>query len=187
MRTGSTPAEKFQVASALNASVRMPLLPRELLKAKGSETVIRVGHTVAATRLAQSDDQAILTYQRWRTELLAAREDFKVNTRKPLRARLTARGKRPVIAAHSELHAGRNRSAPGRPYARQDGRARGHSCRRRRDPDGGPRDRPSPRDYVPRRRRGRRSRSRPRPLRRATTGAYSCGMTRRAKSTGLIG
>jgi putative hemolysin len=101
MFVGARPSRLFQAASALNAAARLALMPRELLEARGSETEIRAGHPVPATRFAQSSDDDVLAHLRWRTELLGARQNFKARTRKPLRSRPTGRSQEPVIAAQS--------------------------------------------------------------------------------------
>ncbi len=107
---GARASRAFRVAGALNDTLRIAMLPRELLKARGSETFIRAGHAVDTKRFATSDDESTLTYLRWRTELLGARKDFKSNTRKPLSARLARRQEalvaaQPVSAMRAEIAA----------------------------------------------------------------------------------
>jgi putative hemolysin len=98
---GARSSRTFRVAGALSATLRIALMPRELVNARGSETTIRVARPVPVSRFAESDDDAMLAYLRWRTELLGAREDYKAKTRLPLRALVSRGPLKAVVDAQS--------------------------------------------------------------------------------------
>jgi putative hemolysin len=65
----------FQTAGLLHPALRTALIPRELLGSDGRTVELRVGSPIAASRLAEfDDDERAIAYVRARTEILAARD-----------------------------------------------------------------------------------------------------------------
>ncbi|MBI1789201.1 MAG: GNAT family N-acetyltransferase, partial [Acidobacteria bacterium] len=89
----------FQALGLLHPRLRTAMLARELLNKRGVQVEVRIGTPVAAEKLLTlPDDEARTQYLRWRTYLLANRQDFKARTSRPLR-RGKALEKAPVAAA----------------------------------------------------------------------------------------
>ncbi|MEP7363607.1 MAG: GNAT family N-acyltransferase [Acidobacteriota bacterium] len=75
----------FQTAGLLHSGLRTALLARELWNKKRSRIEVRIGKPIEAARvLAIPTDEERMRYLRWRTYLLANRNEFKPNTRAPL-------------------------------------------------------------------------------------------------------
>lgn len=82
----------FQAAGLLHPRLRTALLPRALLKGRGTTLRARFGSAVDPQRLATlGDDRAMIDHLRWRSELLSARDERA--------ARASARPTRPVAEA----------------------------------------------------------------------------------------
>jgi len=81
----------FQAAGLIHPAARTALLARELLNKRNAQVEVRIGKAIGSAKLAgfASHNQCI-AYLRWRTHLLASRQTFKPQTRRPLLGR-TAR------------------------------------------------------------------------------------------------
>ena len=80
----------FQLAGLLHPRLRTALLPRELLNKARREVGIRVGTPISAEKLGRlSSDRERVEYLRWRTYLLAHRQEFKARTSVPFLRRAT--------------------------------------------------------------------------------------------------
>jgi putative hemolysin len=67
----------FHLAGLLHERLRTALLPRELLRARGRTLRLRSGTPVAPERLAALGDRdAAIAHLRWRSDLLAARDEL---------------------------------------------------------------------------------------------------------------
>lgn len=78
----------YQLAAILHPSLRIPLLPRELLNKKGKTFRLRIGRPIPNERLTGMDDESMTACLRRATFELAPRPD-----------RLTARGRQPEIGS----------------------------------------------------------------------------------------
>jgi putative hemolysin len=75
----------FQLAGMAHPGLRTAMLIRELLNKRGRRVEVRIGVPVPAERLlAIPDSREQTDYLRWRTYLLASRQQFKPNTSAPL-------------------------------------------------------------------------------------------------------
>ncbi|HLK61790.1 MAG TPA: GNAT family N-acyltransferase [Bryobacteraceae bacterium] len=75
----------FQIAGMLHPGLRTALLGRELLNKSGRAVEVRIGAPIAPAKLhAISTPREQAEYLRWRTYLLASREQFKARTALPL-------------------------------------------------------------------------------------------------------
>jgi putative hemolysin len=80
----------FHALGLLHPRLRTAMLARELLNKRGARVEIRVGGAIAAKKLlALPTDEERVRYLRWRTYLLAARQDYRARTAWPLRRRRT--------------------------------------------------------------------------------------------------
>jgi putative hemolysin len=78
----------FQTAGLIHPRVRTALLARELLNKKGTRVDLRIGTPIAGEKLlAIATDEERIQYLRWRTYLLATRNQFKPKTSLPLAIR----------------------------------------------------------------------------------------------------
>ncbi len=74
----------FQVAGLVHPRLRTALLPRELLNKERRRVTIRIGAPIAAEKLGRlASDRERADYLRWRTYLLAHRQEFKARTSVP--------------------------------------------------------------------------------------------------------
>jgi putative hemolysin len=75
----------FQAAGLLHPRLRTALLGRELLNKRNATVDVRIGTPIPGEKLIAIGDRAAQTrYLRWRTDVLAKREEFHSLTRKPL-------------------------------------------------------------------------------------------------------
>lgn len=87
----------FHAAGLLHSGLRTALLARELWNKKRANIDVRVGKPIEAARvLAIPTDDERISYLRWRTYLLAKRNEFKPITRVPLLARRPRSNAQPV-------------------------------------------------------------------------------------------
>ncbi len=78
----------FHAAGLVHPRLRTALLARELWNKKRAQIDVRIGKPIDAARvLAIPADEERMDYLRWRTYLLADRNEFKPNTRLPLLSR----------------------------------------------------------------------------------------------------
>jgi len=92
----------FQAAGLLYSGLRTALLARELWNKKRTHVDIRIGKPIDAARvLAIPTDEERMHYLRWRTYLLANRNEFKPRTRLPLTARGARKRQHPIAAGVS--------------------------------------------------------------------------------------
>jgi putative hemolysin len=78
----------FHAAGLLHSGLRTALLARELWNKKRTRIDVRIGKSIGAIRvLAIPTDEERMRYLRWRTYLLANRNEFKPQTRVPLLTR----------------------------------------------------------------------------------------------------
>ena len=78
----------FQIAGMVHPAIRTVLLGRELLNKRGRQVEVHVGAPINAQKLlAMPTPRDQVDYLRWRTHLLAAREQFKPHTAIPLTRR----------------------------------------------------------------------------------------------------
>lgn len=90
----------FQVLGLLHPRLRTALLARELLNKRQRHVKVRVGSPIAAEKLlAIPTDLERAEYLRWRTYLLATRQEYKPNTALPLARRDNRSGAAEPIAA----------------------------------------------------------------------------------------
>jgi putative hemolysin len=75
----------FHVAARIHPLLATAMLPRELLNKRGQEVLVRAGSPIDADKLSQFESpEGCMDYLRWRTELLARRQDYRAQTGKPL-------------------------------------------------------------------------------------------------------
>jgi putative hemolysin len=87
----------FQILGLLHPRLRTALLVREFLNKRKSHVCLRAGGSVAADKLlAIPTDEERTQYLRWRTYLLASRQDYKPATVLPLR-KVRATALQPVV------------------------------------------------------------------------------------------
>jgi putative hemolysin len=83
----------FQAAGVLHPRLRTALLGRELLNKRNATVDVRIGTPIPKEKLIAIGDRAAQTrYLRWRTDVLAKREEFHPLTRKPLLRRTPSSG-----------------------------------------------------------------------------------------------
>jgi hypothetical protein len=91
----------FQVLGLLHPRIRTAMLIRELLNKRRAHVAVRIGNAIPIEKLlaVPTDDERV-EYLRWRTYLLASRNDYRVNTFLPLtRRRRRSSFKDPVAPA----------------------------------------------------------------------------------------
>lgn len=90
----------FQAAGVVHARLRTALLGRELLNKRGKQVNVRIGAPVAVEKLlAIPTNRERIDYLRWRTYLLATRNEYKPLTSAPLLSRTARiRPEQPVAA-----------------------------------------------------------------------------------------
>jgi len=87
----------FQAAGLVHPRLRSALLARELLNKRGGCVQARIGNPVSAAKLASlATDRDRIEYLRWRTYLLAARNDYKPRTNLPLPRAKRENGPEPI-------------------------------------------------------------------------------------------
>ena len=87
----------FQIAGMAHPAFRTALLGRELLNKRGRRIEVHAGSPIPAEKLlAMPNAREQTEYLRWRTHLLAAREQFKPRTALPLTPRETRATSEPV-------------------------------------------------------------------------------------------
>jgi putative hemolysin len=87
----------FHVAGMAHPALRTALLIRELLNKRGRRVEVHAGSPIAAEKLAaMATPREQVDYLRWRTHLLATREQFKPRTSMPLWRRETAAQAEPI-------------------------------------------------------------------------------------------
>ena len=92
----------FHAAGLLHSGLRTALLARELWNKKRAHIDVRIGKPIDAARvLAIPTDDERMRYLRWRTYLLANRNEFKPHTRVPLLTRRPRPTAQPISAGHS--------------------------------------------------------------------------------------
>jgi len=75
----------FHIAGMAHPALRTALLVRELLNKRGRRVEVYAGSSITADKLrSMSGDREPVEYLRWRTHLLAKREQFKPRTSAPL-------------------------------------------------------------------------------------------------------
>jgi putative hemolysin len=90
----------FQIAGIAHPALRTALLARELLNKRGRRIEVHVGAPISARKLlAMPTPRQQVDYLRWRTHLLATREQFKPNTAVPLSARERLVNEEPIAGA----------------------------------------------------------------------------------------
>jgi putative hemolysin len=90
----------FQIAGMVHPAFRTALLGRELLNKRGRRVEVHAGSPIAAERLlSMPTAREQVDYLRWRTHLLATREQFKPRTALPLPRRGTQSNSEPVAAS----------------------------------------------------------------------------------------
>lgn len=68
-------SDAFQIAGLVSARLRTLMLPRELMRKRGSRVSVQVGNVIDATKVARYEsDEELAAYLRVRTYLLAGRE-----------------------------------------------------------------------------------------------------------------
>jgi putative hemolysin len=78
----------FQMAGVIHPKLRTALLARELMNKRGAVVRLRIGKPVSSSKLRQMpSDEDRIAYLRWRTYLLAKRENVRPHTSAPLVAR----------------------------------------------------------------------------------------------------
>jgi len=93
----------FQAAGFLHPKARTLLLVRELFNKQGKTVDLRIGKPIPAERiLSIQSNQERIEYLRWKTYLLANRNDFKPNTAKPMPVR--AKQQQEPIASETAKH-----------------------------------------------------------------------------------
>lgn len=89
----------FQAGGLVHAGLRTAMLARELWNKRHARIDVRIGKGIDAARvLAIPTDEERMRYLRWRTYLLANRNEFKPRTRAPLLARRQNQAAEPVPA-----------------------------------------------------------------------------------------
>ena len=89
----------FHIAGMVHPSLRTALLGRELLNKRGRRIEVHAGSPIPAEKLlAMPTAREQVDYLRWRTHLLATREQFKPRTALPLLRRDTHGRSEPVAA-----------------------------------------------------------------------------------------
>jgi putative hemolysin len=89
----------FQIAGMAHPALRTALLGRELLNKRGRRVEVQVGAPIAARKLlAIPTPREQVDYLRWRTHLLATREQFKLHTAVPLSGREKQANDEPIAA-----------------------------------------------------------------------------------------
>ncbi len=89
----------FHLAGMVHPALRTALLARELLNKRGRRIPVHVGSPISADRLrAMPGEREQVDYLRWRTHLLATREQFKPNTSVPLPRREKGAIAEPIAA-----------------------------------------------------------------------------------------
>src|SRR5262249_28937010 len=89
----------FQIAGMVHPALRTALLGRELLNKRGRKVEVHVGAPISARKLvAMPTPREQVDYLRWRTHLLATREQFKPHTAVPL-SRRERQAQEPIAAA----------------------------------------------------------------------------------------
>jgi putative hemolysin len=92
----------FQIAGILHPALRTALLGRELLNKRGRRIEVHAGSPIPAEKLlAMPTPRERVDYLRWRTHLLATREQFKPRTALPVPRRQTQSRSAPVAVAMS--------------------------------------------------------------------------------------
>jgi putative hemolysin len=87
----------FQIAGMAHPALRTALLVRELLNKQGRRVEVHVGTPISAQKLlAMPTPREQVDYLRWRTHLLAAREQFKARTAIPLSGRKKQAADQPI-------------------------------------------------------------------------------------------
>jgi len=87
----------FQAAGLLHSGFRTALLARELWNKKRARVDVRIGKPIEASRvLAIPTDDERMRYLRWRTYLLANRNEFKPRTRMPLPGQRSRQAAQPI-------------------------------------------------------------------------------------------
>jgi putative hemolysin len=95
MYISSANGPAFHIAGMAHPALRTALLVRELLNKRGRRIEVHVGSPISTEKLAaMATPREQVDYLRWRTHLLAAREQFKPRTSLPL--------SRPTIEANAE-------------------------------------------------------------------------------------
>ena len=85
MYISGTNGPAFHIAGMAHPVLRTALLARELLNKRGRQVEVHVGAPISARKLlAMPTPQEQVGYLRWRTHLLATREQFKPHTAAPL-------------------------------------------------------------------------------------------------------
>jgi putative hemolysin len=76
----------FHTAGLIHPRARTALLVRELLNKRNRTIEVRIGSPVNSTKLLEfSTDRERIDYLQWRTTLLGARQQFRTDTRRPVR------------------------------------------------------------------------------------------------------
>jgi putative hemolysin len=89
----------FQIAGMAHPALRTALLGWELLNKRGRRVEVQVGAPITAQKLlAMPTPREQVDYLRWRTHLLATREQFKPHTAVPLSVRKKQANDRPIAA-----------------------------------------------------------------------------------------
>src|SRR5205085_1832427 len=91
----------FQAAGMIHPRLRTLLLGSELLNKRHARVAVRIGSAIAAEKLLSiPTDEARADYMRWRTYLLAGREEFKPETSRPMPNRAAPRNQpMPIVDA----------------------------------------------------------------------------------------
>jgi len=90
----------FHIAGMAHPALRTALLGREMLNKRGRRIEVHVGSPIAARKLAaMATPREQVNYLRWRTHLLATREQFKPRTSLPLSGHGDAVGTEEIAAA----------------------------------------------------------------------------------------
>jgi putative hemolysin len=90
----------FQIAGIAHPALRTALLARELLNKRGRRIEVHVGTPISAGKLlAMPTPRERVDYLRWRTHLLATREQFKPNTAVPLSGHESRADEEPIASA----------------------------------------------------------------------------------------
>lgn len=91
-------SEAFHAASLISESLRLAMLPRELLNKRGTRIPVRIGNAIPGSKVTDfRTDRDAIEYLRWRTDLLASHQRWQPATRTPSGKR--ARTSKTIIAA----------------------------------------------------------------------------------------